>query len=316
MKLPRHGRYLVLCTCLVLTLSACVSQPGEDGPIDDRAQVPPVPEGQREFRTGEASIPPGTELQTCYFLAPEPHDLYATALTTYQGRFGHHVILFRSVEQEEPGTVRDCTEASDMANLIPVIAPITFDMDRFPPGMALHIPAGTQLVIQQHYLNTTERELVTSDAMHLAHTSRDEVEVLAGFFGLSYTDFSLMPGSSNTLQFDCAVPKDISFLNMGPHMHEYGTKFQTLAGKPDNLETLIDVDPWLPAFRDDPPMLQWTVDNALHLDAGDILRTICELDNVSDHELRFPEEMCVTFGYYYPAEEGAETWICEGSEGM
>lgn len=295
-------------------LSACLSAEEAPVPFDDRAEVPPLPEGFREFRTGDTVIPPNTESMLCYFLAPEPETLYARDLRDYQGTSGHHIVLFRAIQHEEPGTIRDCTEVEDMGNLIPLIAPVKFGLGQFPEGMAIKIPAGSQLVIQQHVLNLRESEIVVNGAMHLDLLAEEEVEIQAGFFGLSAVDFEIEPHSSETLELDCEVPGDMNILTVGGHMHEWGTRYEVLAGSPQNLSPLLQVDEWLPIFRDDPPTAEWPLETPKRIQQGDIIRTICELENTTDTSLSFPEEMCATFGYYYPAIPGRETWLCDGQD--
>jgi hypothetical protein len=78
--------------------------------VDDFPEnVPAVPAGAREHAFPEVIIMPGQEVQNCYFLEPETEDVYAHALESYQGKMGHHLVLFYTVAPEAPGTVRDCT---------------------------------------------------------------------------------------------------------------------------------------------------------------------------------------------------------------
>ncbi|MBT6491425.1 MAG: hypothetical protein HOK97_16770 [Deltaproteobacteria bacterium] len=305
------GRLLFI---LVITpgLSACLSAEEGSLPFDDRAEVPPLPESFREFRTGDMVIPPNTESMLCYFLAPEPETLYARDLRDYQGASGHHVILFRTIQYVEPGTIRDCTEVEDMGNLIPIIAPVKFGLGQFPDGMAIKVPEGAQLVIQQHVLNLRETEIVTNDALHLALLPQEDVEIQAGFLGLSAVDFEIAPHSTQTLELDCEVPADMNILTIGGHMHESGMRYEALSGSLDNLSPLLQVESWLPIFRDEPPVAEWPLESPRIIQQGSIIRTICEFENTTDDALSFPEEMCATFGYYYPAIPGRETWLCDG----
>ena len=303
---------LAFTSMIIAMTSGCLSPESDSLPFDDRAIVPPLEEGFREFRTGDVTVPANTEMMLCFFLEPEPETLYAKNLHDYQGASGHHIVLFRALQQEEPGTIRDCTEIEDMGNLIPIIAPVEFGLGQFPKGMAIKIPAGSQLVIQQHTLNLRENEIVTNDAMHIELVQEEDVEILAGFFGLSDVDFEIPPHSSLTIELDCEVPGDIKLLTLGGHMHEWGIGYEALAGTPTNLSSLLEVETWLPVFRDEPPVTEWPLETPLILQQGDIVRTVCQLENTSDSPLSFPDEMCATFGYYYPAIPGHESWLCDG----
>jgi hypothetical protein len=52
---------------------------------------------------------------------------------------------------------------------------------------------------------------------------------------------------------------------------------------------------WMPDYRDSPP-IDLYVQNPKPLHTGQVLRTTCAWNNTTDHELKFPEEMCATFG--------------------
>lgn len=324
-KLPRRlsAGCRVLATLAALGLASC-SEPdadatgedtttaGEDDAMEDFPTPPPVPAGAREYEFPEQIIQPGAEVQNCIFLDPETDDIFATALESYQGVYGHHFVVFYTAAPEAPGTVRDCSTVADMLTLIPAISSVNFGLEKFPEGMAVRIPAGTQLVLQQHYVNTSDKPLRVKDVMHLHIKTRDQVETLAGFWGVSKLDFSLPPdGSEQIVEFDCVAPRDMKMLMAGPHMHEWGVRFKTsvIRGEAEP-DTIIDVDPWLAEYRDNPPVQEFGEVTPLELSEGDIVRTTCVFKNTSDKALEFPSEMCASYGYYFPAPEGSETWTC------
>jgi hypothetical protein len=326
---PSRRLDVVVATIGALALFSC-SEPedaagNDESSSDDGAEAmedfptaPPVPAGAREYEFPEQIIQPGAEVQNCIFLDPETDDIYATALESYQGVYGHHFVVFYTAAPEVPGTVRDCSTVADMLTLIPAISSVNFGLEKFPEGMAVRIPAGTQLVLQQHYVNTSDKPLRVKDVMHLHIKSREEVETLAGFWGVSDITFSLPPdGEEQVVEFDCVAPRDMKVLMSGPHMHEWGLRFQTSVirdgGEP---EVVVDVDPWLAEYRDNPPVKEFGEVEPLELKQGDIVRTKCVFKNTTDAPLEFPSEMCASYGYYFPAPEGSETWTCAPDHAM
>jgi len=202
---------------------------GTEEVVDDFPDnVPAVPAGAREVAFPEVVIMPGQEVQNCYFLEPETADIYASALESYQGQFGHHLVLFYTIAPEAPGTVRDCTSIADMLTLIPAISSVNFGLEKFPEGMAVRIPAGTQLVVQQHYVNTSDKPVRAHDVLHLRTRPKEEIHELAGFWGVSDIEFVLppAPGEEQVVEFDCIAPRDMKMLMAGPHMHEWGVRFE------------------------------------------------------------------------------------------
>lgn len=300
-------------------VSGCGS--GSTGPeqnapttVDEFAVVPAPPTGAVRYDFPEQVVAPGADVQTCYFMEPVAEDMFIRALDSYQSRFGHHLILFRAEKPEPVGSVRDCTSIQDMINLMPVISSVNFGLQEFPEGMAVRVPAGTQLVLQQHIVNTSENSIRLRDAVHVRYAPKAEVQIMAGFYGLSDVNFILPPHNQHTTNWECVVPRDMSVLLMGPHMHEWGKSFVAQAGPVDNLQTIIDIPEWRAEMRDTPPVTEYSKDAPLLLKKGDVIRTKCTWMNTTAEELIFPYEMCATYGYYFPAPEGSEVWTCGGSQ--
>jgi hypothetical protein len=272
--------------------------------------IPALPANTNEYRFPETTIPANTETMTCAFLEPTTEDQYVTALTSYQGKFGHHLVIFKAVVKEEAGAVRLCNTGADMTNLIPILSSVNFGLAKFPDGMAVFVPKGTQVVLQQHVVNTGDRPVVTHDAVHVTRASPADVKTISGFYGLSDVTFNIAPQEQETtLTFECEVPQDMKVLLMGPHMHEWGTRFKAWAGAKASPAKIIDVPVWEAQFRDEPPAIEFPKDAPLALKKGDIVRTACTFKNTTGEPIKFPKEMCATYGYYYPATTGEE-WIC------
>jgi hypothetical protein len=313
--MPPHSPRLALASVASLALVACGAK--EEPPIEDlpTLDATTIPEGALELKFPEVVVPPG-EVQNCYFMEETAEELWVDSLTSFQGRYGHHLVLFSAEEKEPVGTLRDCTGLSDMTTLRPIIASINFGIDRLPQGMAIRIPAGTQLVLQQHYLNTSTRPILTRDVTYLGVRPAAEVETPVGFLGLSNVNFRLTPSQDEVeIGFACAAPHDLKVLLLGPHMHEYGVRTRTQLGPPDALVTAIELDRWDAHWRDEPAAVarQFTPETAPELKAGDVIRTTCTYRNTSGRNLTFPAEMCATYGYFFPAPRGSETWLCAGS---
>ncbi len=303
---------LLLVALPLLTL-ACggESTPTKTGPIEDFAEPTPAPPGAIEFQLPEARIFPGSDIQYCHYLEPTTEDMYLKGFESFQGKNGHHLVLFRSVIPLEPGTVRECSSGADMAFLIPVITSVQFGLENFPEGMAIRVPKGSQLVLQQHYINTRTHSILVRDVARLLPVDRSEVQLLAGFFGISDIGFSIAPDNQDAVvDFDCRVPHDMKILLAGPHMHEWGRSFSASFGPADALENIIDIPAWDASMRDAPPVKNWGVDAPLQLHEGDRMQTTCVFRNDTDEPLEFPKEMCATYGYFFPAEVGQDQFTC------
>ncbi len=302
-----------------LALTGCGSESTNQPPpgpatVDDFAVVPPAPAGAIQYDFPEQIVQPGADVQTCYFMDAVKEDVFIKALDSYQGKFGHHLILFRAEKPEPVGLVRDCTSVQDMINLMPIISSVNFGLQEFPAGMAVRVPAGTQLVLQQHVVNTSENAIRLRDSAHVRYAAKAEVQILAGFYGLANVDVVLPPHSEYTTNWECEVPRDMNILMAGPHMHEWGKSFLAQAGPVGNLQTVLDIPQWRAEMRDKPPIKEYSMDAPLQLKQGDFIRTKCIWNNTEAEPLIFPYEMCSTYGYYFPAPEGQEVWTCGGTQ--
>ena len=287
-------------------------QPVDEFPKEQPATI----EGAIVFHFPEIVVPAATDQIFCQFLEPEKEDVYISSLTSYQGVHGHHLVIFAATDQEPANTVRDCTTPQDMTNLIPIVSSVNFGLAKFPEGMAVRVKKGTQLVLQQHYLNTTEHAIRTHDVSMVTTRKLADVKVTAGFYGTSDINFKLeaTPGKPQTVKFECEIPHDLNVLLMGPHMHEWGQTFLAEAGPHDAMQKIIDIPKWDAKMRDFPPVKEYTGDAPLVLKKGDFIRTTCVFNNTTGKPLVFPHEMCATYGYYFPAPEGSEEWTCAGTK--
>lgn len=296
---------------------------GEPGPEQQWAEAPETPPpGARRIELEETVVPPFTDQQTCFYLEPEPVDVFLAHFDGYQSEGGHHLLMFRSFIQEPAGTILDCTNPETMATLIPVIS----ESAELPENMAIRVSAGTQLVVQQHYVNTTDRELHVHDVADVHFLAEQEVETMAGFLANTDVSFTLPPGQESTVSVRCIAPWDMNVVRISPHMHEHGARFQASVdrsgggqdpvGDDAEAEPVVTVPVWQPAMRDLPPDVQWGREDALHLSAGDAFVTDCTFANDTGAALSFPKEMCAISGYFFPALEGQASWICESGDNL
>ncbi len=198
-----------------------------------------------------------------------------------------------------------------MIELIPAVFSSNFAIAGFPESMAVRLEAGTQLVVQQHYINTQTRPLRVRDVIHYEPLEAEGVETEIGFLGLSNIGFTARPGGmTETFEIECTVPFDMSVVMLGPHMHEWGHSIRVTLLDGTSEQELLTVPEWSPEYRDYPPISDM-VDQPLALTTGQKIRLTCTFENTTDSDLTFPQEMCAVYGYYFPAAERS-AWLCSG----
>src|SRR5205814_515937 len=125
--------------------------------------------------------------------------------------------------------------------------------------------------------------------------------VLPGdLFTVVTTRLSLAPGVASAAA-DCTMKQDMQLSVLGGHAHEHATHI-TISVTPAGgaAQVPYDVD-WTPALIFDTPLKSFTRDAPLVFHSGDQIHVACTYQNDTGKTIAFPSEMCVGFGYYFPA---------------
>lgn len=263
-------------------------------PLDLRVELPAPDPHYLDFAAGESVIPPGEDRMICTHVRYDgPEDDAFEYVDSVQGKYGHHVVLLGAKNPLPPGTVEDCSRPEDMNKY----DAYTIGDQELPPGYGVRLPAGKAMVVQAHYVNGDDRPIRIRDVVRLKRIAPADVQTWAAIYVTNTLDVHVPPKDQAKVEFDCRVKKDVDLLVLGGHMHEWGTRFELLYGPDeDHLESLYLASPWVPQYRDLPPMTLF-FNNPFKLKAGYLLRTKCQWHNDKDTELAFPHEMCTSFGY-------------------
>lgn len=169
-----------------------------------------------------------------------------------------------------------------------------------PTGMAYPITDGFEIVARMHYLNASTNPVTVSPTYQWYTVDESTVtQVLAPFIWV-YSDFSIAPGQTLTVEGDCTFPPGMKIALVLPHMHKLGTAFTAgFLGGP------LDKQPWLESKGYDPGNgVMRVYDPPLDLSQGDGASFSCTWFNSTDQtvvEGVGNNEMCMLFGYGFPA---------------
>jgi hypothetical protein len=268
-----------------------VNDGGEVEPRDERVPIPPEDPDVLSFFGAEVVVESGEERMVCIYTSHKGADVAFNDAYGLQGKGGHHAVLLAAKKPQPDGTVEDCTDAADMSKYDVLTIP-----QELPDGYGSLLTSGRQMVIQSHYVNTTDEPILIRDIVQLHTMPMEEVVTWAAPFVTNTLDLEIPAGKTAEVSFDCEVPVDVDLLMVGGHMHEWGTKFTLEMGAtPETMEMTYLVDPWQPEFRDLPPVTLY-FEAPKRLAKGTVVRTTCNFNNTEDHALVFPHEMCTSFG--------------------
>lgn len=258
-------------------------------PAGDLEIAPPTPEFAKGWQIPEPDA---------VYKMPEPFAVPATGTVEYQhfyidpgftedkwirgaeARPGnravvHHVILFYIPPDREKHRPED-----PLFNALAAFAP-GMPAIMAPEGVALRIPAGSQLALQVHYTpngtpqtDLSEAGLIFADPEEVRH----EVRVQAG---LNFA-FLIPPGDPDyRVAARYRVIDDSLLFSMTPHMHYRGKSFRYTANYPDGRsEILLDVPRYDFNWQN-----IYLLRRPKHLPAGTVIDLEASFDNSADNPL-------------------------------
>jgi hypothetical protein len=276
--------------------------------VDLRGDFPDPPSNGQQWLTPEWVIPAYSERQMCYVTRYTGDDTAIHSAYHYQSQYGHHVLFMSTTLEEDEypdGASFDCTTGADnlMADLIPIYITILGQNTSYlelPEGMAVKLKKNTRVILQSHYLNTSEHDIRVQDAINLEYMTPSSVETWAAPFGFSPIGFVLPPRQETSISLKCIWEDPVNVLFMYGHMHEWGKSISVDYTDSEGTERIYEIPEWKSEYRDI-PVVEDFQPTGKALSAGDIFTTNCTWFNSTDAEMRFPQEMCASSGMVYPA---------------
>jgi len=221
-----------------------------------------------------------------------------------QTPFGHHAILQYLTTPQEPGT-RACPEQSDLgAQLGQVLGGTGGEGNGaivLPSNVVTEIPGGSQLVINHHWINTSDEAVEAQAEMITIPPDTTEDLVIARAMAILATDFEVAAGMHGETSTECSFEHDVKLLSMLGHEHQWGTHVR--AERLGAAQEMIFDHDYDPDMISQPRTADFALDDPFVFAAGDKVRMACEWQNTSDMPLVFPREMCVLFGWQIGADK-------------
>ena len=241
-------------------------------------------------------------------------------------RVVHHWIIFSSSTLPtgvEVGDVYDCGTQGMPAGA-------TFLTGWAPGGQNTVLPdtlgrqvpgPGEYVLLQVHYWNVRNYADVLDRSGVAMCSTQTPREHEIGTSTLGSLNIAIPPrANDHEVVGTCtpAITEPVTIVGSGPHMHTRGVSFRTEVlrqGREDQIEMLVDVPHW--DFESQTSYAP--AGGALVVNPGDMLRTTCVFDNLSEDMVTFGErtedEMCFNFIAAYPAgaiatERGRERALC------
>ncbi len=228
----------------------------------------------------------------------------------------HHMIVYKTNEPEQPDPF-DCDPFTDTLNPDKG-APLMItqkheDFLELPSGVAYSLPAGQNIRLELHYINTTASKVNVNASSTFTVLPDASVQNSADLLFIGTIDISL-PANTETkvgpLFFK--MPSDFdqpNFFAITGHTHSLGknVSVDAVQDASDPGTPVYDVPGWL---WDEPETVVHDPPFQVPADGG--FRFTCDYQNTSTSTVTFGEsakkEMCFFWTYYYPSQ-GAKVCI-------
>jgi copper type II ascorbate-dependent monooxygenase-like protein len=286
----RMGLYSVVPVTALLLAMGCADSEMGDGP----------PDGYVRFEAPPVTVQPGESGMWLHWVAdPVDHDRNIDDLIGSQGLGGHHAILYTTTELQPVGTTRDFGN-EDQGNLhfVGGTGGEGAESVKLPPGVVFRVPAGRALVIQSHYLNTSDAPFEGHSTIDVRFSEPSDQDLVASFFANAVRTIDVPPHQESQQETACVLQKDLPLIMYANHMHEMGAAVTTSILGSDSEEILKQDEVWNTEWTFNPDYTHASPEAPLLLTVGSTLKTHCVWNNTTDRSLTSPDEMCVFFAFF------------------
>ena len=276
------------------------------------------PENGFQIILADLEIAPESSAFFCQFGTYEDDDAGVVGVRIQETLpYTHHTFLLEVPEEAEvpmaDGITFPCTDMSLGEQMLPFMPlfniagqigdPLANRLN-LPDGFGVPFKRGQRFVIETHYVNTTDEVLEAETVLNVEFVDASEIDTWAAAYLMDAGNVEIAAGTRVRETVSCSFPEDVFILSMTPHLHKYGAAVGVSHGSADSMTTLIDIPEWDPYWTQDPReiMLNWD-EGAFPVAATDQIDTSCEWFNSSDFDLEPLQEMCTTFGMFYPADQ-------------
>jgi hypothetical protein len=293
----RFARTLViLAAALVACSSGSSSSSGTgSGNTDLKASVGPIP------------LSAGEETTVC-IVAPlgNAEDVALNGFDMKLAPGSHHLIAYLTTAAPV-STPFACSPFTGVAfgTDVPIAFANAENVDfAFPKGVAMDIPANSNIKIEAHYINATAKAIQGQGEVTFHATPKASAPPYqaANFLAAGTVKIDIPPNSSySTGPLFTSPPAGTHMVLITTHEHRLGTRAQVWASakEGDLSNQIADDKDWAsPAWRTLAPQIDFNGTNGLTYQ--------CDWTNTTDQMVTFGEsalnEMCIVAGYYYPSQ--------------
>ncbi len=277
-----------------------------DGGLPDSAPLPP---GFSRLVGRTWTLPAGaTDTYRCIRYTV-PADTYVTNIIAQAPAGTHHTVLSVAAGNVTgPDGEMDCSVGAIGRPMLYASGVGTDPLD-FPANVGLKIAAGTQVHLNLHLFNATDKA-IQGDSAILIKTTPTQPPMLAEMVFAGKIAFSVPANNQDTLVTGgCTVNTPYSLFAVWPHMHKSAnhSKLELIRGPANNQTTTVLHD----AAYTFEEQEYYKKSPEFAVLQGDQIKVTCTFKNNTGSTITFGDssnqEMCFTGLYRYPSQNASVT---------
>ena len=266
-------------------------------PTDPPTTPPPTTSEWRTLLTGDWTMAPGTEGYVCVRKTID-EDLFITVLDAINPKGTHHTLLTMG-EPNGPDGITPCNSGANFTHSVFGSGVGSVPL-AFPPGVALRIKKGTQLLLNLHLFNTGQADITGTSGTRFKTVAEAEAPVMAEGILAGTTRLDLPPAQTTSTTGYCTMSTDAKIFAVSPHMHVLGVHEKIVAERAVGGEAVLFDGAY--DFEEQ----KYYAFEPVQLQKGDRVRVECTHHNTTAQRVTFGEstlqEMCFAGLYRYPAD--------------
>jgi hypothetical protein len=262
----------------------------------------------------------GQEIFLCYYITlPGSSVTNVGAIRSWMtADSSHHFILYQLPQPAQSnGTIDTCATSSGTWVYGTSSPGRIVGMD-MPAGVGLPMPAGTQVVVNMHFINPGTTAIYPKLKLNLLFAK--DIQYTAGVVTSFNTSINIPAATATgpgkqTVSGTCTAPVGAHFFQMATHTHKHGVVATINLNSGGQTTPLVytgaaqtypaDQTPGTGTDYQHPGVAVWNAPNFLTVKSGDSFAYSCSYENngsspVTVGQTAASNEMCMMMGYYYP----------------
>ncbi|HKP63365.1 MAG TPA: hypothetical protein VJV78_41805, partial [Polyangiales bacterium] len=274
---------------------------GSAAPIKEY-RVPALEPGYKRFEPPPIEVGVGVSDDWAQWVGgPLDQDYDVIDIKGNQSVGGHHALVYATVDEQATGFTRIWQDADQLAaRLMGGIGGEGGANVNLPPGVVFRVKKGSYILIQTHYLNVLDRTIMGQTYIDVKLEPVDPTRTVASMMSNTTLAIDLAAHKQTTLDIYCSVQRDLKFIQVSNHMHDYGKTSVTDWIDPQGMKHVLKDDKtWSGDLALNPNFTKFPAETPQVVPKGSMLHTQCTWNNTTDGSVKFPAEMCVFFGFIY-----------------